>query len=127
MGTHWCILLGIHAGRHIQLDAHVCVRLGPCVIGRGGWWECGVAGTMDSFLNRVPPQPCVVNMGWGRPRLLLSPCLLPHVGQDVVLDVADRGPVVPAHDGYTVWPHQELLKVPADIMDLHGFPEEAVR
>lgn len=54
-------------------------------------------------------------------------CLPPHVGQDVHLDIADRGPVVPAHDGYAVWSHQELLKVPADIMVLHGFPEEAVR
>lgn len=68
---------------------------------------------------------------WGGAGLLLPPdrqgCLLPHAGQDVRLDGADRGPVVPAHDGFTVWPHQELLKVPADVMDLHGFPEEAVR
>lgn len=89
-----------------------------------------MAGAMDSFLNRVPPWPCMVDVGWGRPQLLpANPqgCLPPHEGQDVHLDVADCGPVVPAHDGFTVWPHQELLKVPADVMDLHGLPEEAVR
>lgn len=89
-----------------------------------------MAGDMGSFLNRVPHQPRVVDVGWGRPQLLPPDpqgCLLPHVGQDVQLDVADCGPVVPAHDGFTVRPHQELLKVPADVMDLHGFPEEAVR
>lgn len=89
-----------------------------------------MAGDMGSFLNRVPHQPHVVDVGWGRLQLLARDpqgCLLPHVGQDVQLDVADGGPVVPAHDGFTVRPHQELLKVPADVMDLHGFPEEAVR
>ena len=30
----------------------------------------------------------------------------------------------PAHDRDTIRPHQELLKVPADIVDLHGIPEE---
>lgn len=72
----------------------------------------------------------MVDVGWGRPHLLpggRQGFLLPHVGQDVLLDVADRGPVVPAHDGFAIWPHQELLKVPADVMDLHRFPEEAVR
>lgn len=76
------------------------------------------------------PSPCVVDMGWRGYQLLpLGPqgCLPPHVGQDVHLDVADCGPVVPAHDGYAIWPHQELLKVPADVMDFHGFPEEASR
>ena len=72
----------------------------------------------------------MVDTGWGRPDLLPVDCqgrLPPHVGQDVHLDGADRGPVVPAHEGHAIWPHQELLKVPADVMDLHGFPEEAVR
>lgn len=100
------------------------------MIGRGLGWECGVAGGADSFLTRGPPRPCRVGVGGGRPRLLLPQpqgCVLPHVGQDVHLDVADRGPVVPAHDGFTVWPHQELLEVPADVMGLHGLPEEAFR
>lgn len=48
-----------------------------------------------------------------------------HVGQDVCLDGADLGAVVPAHDGDTVGPHQELLEVPADVTHLHGLPEEA--
>lgn len=89
-----------------------------------------MARKMDSFLNGDPPQPAVVDMDRGRSHLLPPDslgCLPPHVGQDVHLDIADRGPVVPAHDGYAVWSHQELLKVPADIMVLHGFPEEAVR
>lgn len=89
-----------------------------------------MAGEMDSFLNGDPPQPWRVDTGWGRSQLLPPDpqgCLPPHVGQDVHLDVADRDPVVPAHDGYAVWSHQELLKVPADVMVPHGFPEEAVR
>lgn len=64
----------------------------------------------------------------GGPQLLplgLQDCPPPHVGQDVHLDRVDRGAVVPAHDGDAVWPHQELLKVPPDVMDLHGFPEKA--
>lgn len=96
---------------------------------KGLGWERGVAGEVDSFLSRAPPGPCVEDVGWGRPQLLPPDplgCFLPHVGQYVQLDVADCGPVVPAHDGFTVWPHQELLEVPADVMDLHGFPEEAV-
>lgn len=113
-----------------QLYAHVCVRLRPCVIVRGLWWECGVLRDMDSFLKESLPSPCMVDMGWGGPQLLppgRQGRLPPHVGQYVHLDGVDRGPVVPAHDGFAVWPHQELLKVPADVMDLHGFPEEAVR
>ena len=89
-----------------------------------------MVGEMDSFLHRVLPSPCTVDIGWGGPQLLplgLQGRPPPHVGQDVHLDSVDRGPVVPAHDGYTVWPHQELLKVPADVVDLHGFPEEAAR
>lgn len=84
---------------------------------------------MGSFLNS-PSQPLRDGQEWAR-RQLLPPeaqgCLPPHVGQDVHLDIADCGPVVPAHDGYSVRPHQELLKVPADVVDLHGFPEEAAR
>lgn len=125
--THDLTPVGKHP-RAQQYRRTVCT-LGPCIVRR----VCGrssVAGDTGSFLNRVPPRLRVVDMGWGRPRLLPPDpqgCLLPHVGQDVHLDVADRGPVVPAHDGFTVRPHQELLKVPADVMDLHGFPEEAAR
>jgi hypothetical protein len=32
--------------------------------------------------------------------------------------------VEPAHDRDSIRSHQELLKVPADIMNLHGIPEE---
>lgn len=76
------------------------------------------------------PSPCMVDMGWSGCQLLSHGppvCLPPHVGQDVHLDIADCGPVVPAHDRYAIWPHQELLKVPADVVDFHGFPEEASR
>lgn len=48
----------------IQLYAHVCVRLGPWVIVRGLWWECGVGGEMDSFLKESLPSPCMVDMRW---------------------------------------------------------------
>lgn len=49
-----------------QSYAHVCVRLGPRVIVRGLWWECGVVGEMDSFLKRVPPQPLHGGHGVGQ-------------------------------------------------------------
>ena len=68
--------------------------------------------------------------GWDGPQLLpldFHDCPPPHVVQDVHLDRVDRGAVVPAHDGDAVWPHQEFLKVPPDVMDLHGFPEKAAR
>lgn len=136
MGTR----IGAHSYRETRGCTHTCIptQLGTrlCHAGtlcnrEGVWWECGVAGEMGSFLN-CPSAALHDGRGGagGRPQLLprdSQGCLPLHVGQDVHLDVADRGPVVPAHDGYTVWPHQELLKVPADVMDLHGIPEEAVR
>lgn len=112
-----------------QLCAHLPVGLGPCVLVRGLAGDSGVVVEMDSFLNRVLPSPCGVGTGWGGPPLLplgLQGCPPPHVGQDVQLDSVDGGAVVPAHDGHTVGPHQELLKVPANVMDLHGLPEELV-
>lgn len=33
----------------------------------------------------------------------------------------------PAHDRHSIGPHQELFEVPADVMDLHGIPEEIFR
>ena len=88
-------------------------------------------GWRNRFLPEQRPSPALHGgCGVGQARLFPPEpqgCALPHVIQDVNLDVADCGPVVPAHDGFTIWPHQELLKVPADVMGLHGLPEEAFR
>lgn len=54
--------------------------------------------------------------------LLLLP--LPYVGDDVVLHNGDVGTVVPAHDRHAVRAHQELLKVPLDVVVPQRFPEE---
>lgn len=84
---------------------------------------------VGSFL-KSPSQPLRDGQGMGRGCQLFPSgpqgCLPPHVGQDVHLDVADCGPVVPAHNRFAISPHQELLEVPADVMDLHRFPKEAV-
>ena len=135
MALYLCVYtsVGMCANAHVQssTDTNVHLRLGPCVIVKGLAWECGIVGEMGSFLNRVLPSPCGGLGGrGGGPQLLplgLPDRPPPHVGQDVHLDRVDRGAVVPAHDGDAVWPHQELLKVPPDVMDLHGFPEKAVR
>ena len=126
--------VGMCANTHVQnsTDTNVHLRLGPCVTVKGLAWEYGVVGEMGSFLNRVLPSPCGGHGvgGWDGPQLLpldFHDCPPPHVVQDVHLDRVDRGAVVPAHDGNAVWPHQEFLKVPPDVMDLHGFPEKVAR
>lgn len=48
---------------------------------------------------------------------------LVQVHQDVRLDSADRNLVEPAHDRDAIGSHQELLKVPADVMDFDWLPE----
>ena len=45
-----------------------------------------------------------------------------QVLQDVRSDGADGSLVEPAHDRDPVGPHQELLKVPADVVDLYRLP-----
>ena len=60
-------------------------------------------------------------------RSRVAPAFLFHfelfqVDQDVFLDSADGSPVEPAQDRDPIRPHQELLKVPADIVDLYRIP-----
>ena len=46
-----------------------------------------------------------------------------QVRHDVRLDSADRSLVEPAHDRDAIGSHQELLKVPADVMDFYWLTE----
>lgn len=55
--------------------------------------------------------------------LLLPP---PQVGRDVILHGSDVGAMVPAHDGHALRAHQELLKVPLDVVVPQRLPEELV-
>lgn len=55
--------------------------------------------------------------------LLLPP---PEVGHNVILHSGDVGAMVPAHDGHALRAHQELLKVPLDVMVPQRLPEELV-
>lgn len=67
------------------------------------------------------PQALLV---WLFIMVLLPP---PHqVGHDVLLHDGDVGAMVPAHDRHALGAHQELLKVPLDVMVPQRLPEELV-
>lgn len=51
---------------------------------------------------------------------------LPQIVHDVSLHNGDVGAMVPAHDGHALRAHQELLKVPLDVMVPQRLPEELV-
>lgn len=91
--------------------------------GMGTGSSLAAAGDIAGKGEKLPPS-------W-RPQPLLAPwqrllLLLPHVGDDVVLHDGDVGAVVPAHDGHAVGAHQELLKVPLDVVVPKRFPEEVL-
>lgn len=76
-------------------------------------------------MSSSAPQGRVGGCRGGELGGLLAP-LLPHVGDDVVLDSGDVGAVVPTHDGHPVSAHQELLKVPFDVVVPQRLPEEVL-
>lgn len=91
--------------------------------GMGTGSSLAAAGDVAGKGEKLPaswwPQPLLAL--WQR--LLL---LLPHVGDDVVLHNGDVGAVVPAHDRHAVGAHQELLKVPLDVVVPKRLPEEVL-
>lgn len=75
----------------------------------------------------APPQPLHEAEGFSNFPLVPQGCLLPHVGWDFHFYGAKYGLMEPAYSPYAIWPHQERLKVPADVVDLLGFAKEVAR
>lgn len=88
----------------------------------------GTPSGKERKVKWIQCSPCFLGVGQGADafRPVLLGFELFQVGQDVCLDSADGSLVEPAHDRDPIGPHQELLKIPADVMDFHGLPEELV-